>query len=112
MPDRLYIAVRADLPPGLQAAQAVHAAFAFFHAQPVATGRWLLQSNFLVIVTVPDEAALLDLITEAHTRGVVHVGVREPNIGDEATAVAFTPGKAAQRLCANLPLALRQAAMT
>ena len=71
-----------------------------------------MQSNFLVLVSVPDENALLDLITEAHTRGITHVGVREPDIGDEATAVVFTPGRAAQRLCANLPLALRQAAMT
>ena len=71
-----------------------------------------MQSNFLVLVSVPDENALLDLITEAHTRGIAHVGVREPDIGDEATAVAFTPGKPAQRLCANLPLALRRAAMT
>jgi len=104
--------VRHDLPPGLQAAQAVHAALAFFHAQPVAIGRWLLQSNFLVIVSVPDEGALLDLISEAHSRGIPHVGVREPDIGDEATAVAFAPGRDAQRLCANLPLALRQVAMT
>lgn len=101
------MAVRADLSPGLQAAQAVHAALQFFHANPVPIGKWLLRSNFLVIVSVPDEGALLDLITEAHRRGVAHVGVREPDLHDEATAAAFTPGRDAQRLCASLPLALR-----
>lgn len=67
-----------------------------------------MQSNFLVIVQVPNEDALHDLISEAHRRGIVHVGVREPDINDEVTAVALEPGLAAQKLCAQLPLALRE----
>jgi peptidyl-tRNA hydrolase len=110
--DRFYIIVRDDLPPGLQAAQAVHAALAFFHKHPVSIGRWLLASNFLVIVSTPNEETLLDLITEAHTRGIAHVGVREPDVNDEVTAVALAPGTAARQLCANMPLALREVSMS
>ncbi len=109
---RLYVAVRDDLPPGLQMAQAVHAAFSFAHEHRDLLDPWLLASNFLVIVSVPDENHLLDLISEAHRRGIVHTGVREPDVNDEATAVALAPGVASQRLCASLPLALRQMAMT
>lgn len=108
---RLYIAVRADLPPGLQAAQAAHAAFQFFHEHPVIAGRWFVTSNYLIIVAVPDELALLDLISDASRLGIVRTGVREPDIGDEATAVALAPVPATRRLCASLPLALRERAM-
>ncbi len=92
-------------------AQAVHAAFSFFHEQPLLVGPWLLRSNFLVIVSVPNEDALLDLISEAHRRGIAHVGVREPDINEEATAMCLAPGVLAQKLCASLPLALRDVAM-
>ena len=92
----------------MQAAQAVHAAFAFSHQHRDLVDPWLVQSNFLVIVQVPNEDALHDLISEAHRRGIVHVGVREPDINDEVTAVALEPGVAAQKLCAQLPLALRE----
>jgi peptidyl-tRNA hydrolase len=110
--DRLYIAVRADLPPGLQMAQAVHAAFHFYRDHPSVVKPWLLKSNFLVIVSVPNEDALLDLIKEAASRGITRTAVREPDIDDEATAVALAPGAAARKLCANLPLALKEPAMT
>lgn len=109
-PDRLYIAVRGDLRPGLQMAQAVHAAFAFHHDFPSVVRPWLLVSNYLIIVAVPDEDALLDLITEASARGIIRTAVREPDLDNDATAVALAPGADAQRLCANLPLALREVA--
>lgn len=105
--DRLYIAVRADLSPGLQIAQSVHAAFQFLHDHPGIVTPWLIQSNFLVVVSVPDENALLDLITEASRRGITRLAVREPDLDGEATAVGLAPGPASTRLCASLPLALR-----
>lgn len=96
------------MPPGLQAAQAVHAAFQFYQAHPEITGRWLSDSNYLVLLAVPDEDALIELYTEANMgRDLCALLVREPDLGDEATAVALEPGEAAQKLCACLPLALR-----
>ncbi len=90
-------------------AQSVHAAFHFAHDHRDLVEPWLLKSNFLVIVSVPNEDALLDLIKEAATRGIARTAVREPDINDEATAVAFEPGAKARRLCAELPLALKNA---
>ena len=46
-------------------AQSVHAAFAFQHDHPELTADWLKRSNYLVIVAVEDEAALLDLVAKA-----------------------------------------------
>lgn len=109
MQDRLYVAVRADLPSGLQAAQAVHAAFEFSDQHAEDTAAWLHGSNYLIIVAVPNEYELMGLIETAHAKGIYHTAVREPDVGDELTAVAFQPGDAARRLCSALPLALREA---
>lgn len=104
--------MRKDLSPGLQVAQAVHAAFHFSQQHPVLVTRWLNASNFLVVVAIPDEAALRELISAAGQRGITAYAVREPDLGDEITAAALEPDEAARRLCASLPLALREAVMT
>jgi peptidyl-tRNA hydrolase len=109
--DRLYIVVRADLPPGLMAAQAVHAAFHFSQSYPDMVTRWLNASNYLVIVSVSDEEALHDVISKARGRGIVAFGVREPDLDEQLTAVALQPGQIARRLCSSMPSALRRPAM-
>lgn len=90
----------------------MHAAFHFLHDHPSVVKPWILTSNFLVVVSVADENALLDLITEASRRGITRLAVREPDLDNEATAVALAPGHPAQKLCASLPLALKERAMT
>lgn len=107
-PDKLYIAVRADIPPGLQMAQAVHAAFEFSHGFPEITGYWLAQSNYLVIVAAHDEDHLAGLVVESVRKDIRTVAVREPDHNDELMAVAFEPGDAARRMLSSLPCALRE----
>lgn len=89
-------------------AQAVHAAFQFSISWPSVTMPWFANSNFLVIVSVPDEAALAALAESAWLLGIRRGITREPDLGNEMTAVSLAPGDAARRLCANLPLALRE----
>lgn len=70
---------------------------------------WLRTSNYIVVLAVPDEESLLhfaEIIGEWD--GIL---VREPDIGDEATALAIVPGVHWRRV-AHLPLALREHAMT
>lgn len=101
--------MRGDLPPGLQAAQAVHAMAQFAVEHPCITRKWVKDSNYLVIVSVPDEDTLFTLAAESNFgRRVKTVMVYEPDIGDEATAVAFAPDPEVRRLLANYPLALRE----
>lgn len=102
--DRLYIAVRADLSEGLAAAQAVHAAFQFAASHPSITGPWQAKSQYLVLVSVPDEVALIGLASRALASGIQVATWHEPDLADAATAVALEPGTVARRLCANLPL--------
>jgi peptidyl-tRNA hydrolase len=102
---RLYIVIRNDLPPGLQAAQAAHAAFEFALAYPELTDEWATTSNNLILVAVDDEAALYRL--ERARLGMPHLLVHEPDLDDQATAMVLGPDQAAKQLCRNLPLALQ-----
>lgn len=88
-------------------AQAVHSALEFAAEHPDIVQPWHARSNYLVIVSVPDEVALIGLATRARERGITTHLVHEPDIGDEATALALEPGEPARRLCSSLPLALR-----
>lgn len=58
-------------------------------------------------LAAPHEAALIALWEKARARGITVVPFREPDLGDELTALAFAPGKATRRVCSNLPLAGR-----
>jgi peptidyl-tRNA hydrolase len=99
--------VRSDLAAGLQIAQAVHAAFQFAQDHPEHVGRWMRDSKFLVVVSVDDLARLTTLTAKAALRGISHSLWIEPDLGNQATALALEPGEASRRLCGNLSLALR-----
>jgi peptidyl-tRNA hydrolase len=99
--------VRADLPIGAQIAQTAHASIEFSMQWHSLARSWMDSSNNLVVVAVPDELALAELITQAVEEGIAHTIVREPDFGNSITAVALEAGKTASRLCANMPCAGR-----
>lgn len=105
MPNKLFIIVRADLPPGAQLAQSVHACTSFAHAFPTIEGRWYAQSNNLVCLQTKDEASLMSLAERSEALGIAHSVFREPDFNNEATAMALAPE--GWRLVSSLPLALR-----
>jgi peptidyl-tRNA hydrolase len=110
--DRLYIVTRADLSVGLASAQAVHAAFLFAKDRPKLFDPWMQDSQWLVLVTVPDEAALLSLCAKAATEMLDHVVWREPDLAGAVTAISLAPGGASRKLCANLSLLGKEPAVT
>lgn len=61
-------------------------------------------SNSLVVVTVPDEDALIELIFKAQERDLFPTVFRESDYRNQITAIALPPVDAARRLCSNLPL--------
>jgi len=81
----------------------------FWATYPSIAEVWYHHSNWLIYVSVPDEQALLDLANAAGRRDLRTVVVREPDYGNEVTAIAIEPGphNAAARLCSQLPTALR-----
>lgn len=103
----MYVVTRRDLSPGLQATQAAHAALKFSVQYPDLTRRWEEDSNFLIILSVEDETALLRLVEKAESQGIRCIRFHEPDLDNEMTAIALEPSEASQRLCSSLPLALR-----
>lgn len=99
---RLYVVVRADLPAGLQLAQACHATRSFGLEQPE-----LDVGENLVVLHAKDAAALGTLVETARKEDLPVVPFHEPDLDGAITAAAFTG--AAQKLLSTLPLALRPA---
>jgi peptidyl-tRNA hydrolase len=101
---KLYIVVRSDLSPGLQAAQACHGLRLFVEEHKVEDRKWYENSNNLVLLQVPNEAELIALKNKAN--GIPASLFREPDVNNEATALALGPE--AKKLVRRLPLLLSE----
>ncbi len=98
---KLYVLVRNDLAPGLQMAQAVHAAIAFSLKHPDLSE----STPNVVVLAVRHEDDLSDAWEDDRSGVLFH----EPDLGDEATAYATVADGARY---SSLPLAGRIPAMT
>jgi hypothetical protein len=98
---RLYIVVRADIEPGLQMAQACHAAREFTLQRPNED----VGDNLVVLHATPER---LQALVDAAQDGLCSVvPFFEPDLDGQLTAAAF--GVGARRILSRLPLALRAA---
>lgn len=103
--EKLFVIIRQDLEPGLQIAQALHGFREFVEQHKEVEDQWFKTSNTIAILSVPTEKHLQELVEKARQRGIKYSSFREPDRGDELTAVTIEPrGK---NLCRGLPLALR-----
>ena len=100
---KLFAVVRADLAPGVQLVQVAHALRHYQAGYPAQEARWWSCSTHLVVLQVPDLAALEALLGQLG--GLNVAAFREPWLEDQLTAVAVEHD--AWRLLSNLPLALR-----
>ena len=101
---KLRVVTRRDLHISTQAVQSAHAAIDFQHDHPEVASQWQTKSNYLALLTVADEEALIKLITKAILMGIKHTIFREPDLGNVITAVAFEPTDAAKKLTSSCPL--------
>jgi hypothetical protein len=113
MSEKLFVVVRADLPVGLQLAQAVHAALTAADKTGTVAEFEAVIAAPVAILHVPDVAALEAVFLRARDRGVgdvvgesIAVLWLEPDLDGEATAAAFFGHGAAGAVRA-LPLAFR-----
>lgn len=105
--DKLYIVTRNDLDPGYQAVQSIHAMRQFVAEHPEVDRHWFEVSNYLALLATDTESDICDLIAHACDKGIRFSVFREPDIGNQITAVAFEPGNKTVALCKKLPLALK-----
>jgi hypothetical protein len=89
--DKLYVVTRLDLTPAQQAVQACHALANFCAGHTEEFFRWHLGSNTLVLLSVPNEEALIRLTSEAAYEGFRYTRFQEPDLGDSTTAATFEP---------------------
>jgi peptidyl-tRNA hydrolase len=99
--------VRGDLAPGLQIAQACHAATTFMIEHPESAKHWLTTSNYIVVLRTESEFDLQELARQAREQNIERTLFREPDLEYELTAIALAPGEKSKKLCQHLKLALK-----
>lgn len=92
---------------GYKAVQSTHAAINFIFEYPARAGPWFKNSNTLVQLEARNEEHLRKLIRECQKKGVCHTVFREPDIGNQITALALEPSPTTRKLVAHLPLLLK-----
>lgn len=104
---KLYLVSRADLPPGVQACQAMHAMREFGAKFPEIELEWYLNSNYIAFLEAEDKETLEFYIDEANARGIAYADFYEPDLENDLTSVAFAPTLISRELLACLPTALK-----
>ncbi len=104
--DKLFLVTRRDISPGYQAVQSCHAIRQFTADHPDVDAEWFTSSNYLALLSVPNEVSLMRLIVAADDHGLRWSAFREPDVGGAITAIAIEPG--GKELCFGLPLALAE----
>ena len=108
IPQKLIIITRRDLSPGYQAVQSSHAGIDFQHQYPDIAQKWNKQSNYLIILSVDNEYQLNQYVNKFEVNNLKTTIFREPDIGNEITAIAVEPNEKSKKICSNLPLAFKE----
>ena len=86
--EKLYIVTRLDISKGYQAVQSAHALSEFVFEHPSIAKDWHAKSNYLALLSVDTENDLEQLIFKASLLNIKHSIFREPDIGNQITAIA------------------------
>lgn len=92
---------------GYKAVQSTHAAINFIFEHPGRAGPWFNNSNTLVQLELKDEKQLKLLIQQCEKLQLCYTVFREPDIGNQITAVAIEPSPLTQKLVRKIPLLLK-----
>lgn len=103
--DKLYIVVRKDLKPGIQLAQALHAALHFSFDHRALCEKWMNISDHICVLHIDNEEELQKLLYKANSKRIVSSTFNEPDLDNSLTAICFEPGIKSKSLCKNLKLA-------
>lgn len=85
--------------------QTAHVVAEFAIQFPHILDKWHKDSQFMVALEAPDETTLHNLKTKASQFGISVTEFREPDIGNQVTALAFEPNEKVHKLLSNYPLA-------
>lgn len=97
----------AELSTGYQTAQIAHATAEFIFTAPAEASQWKQTSNSLIALEASNAEHLSQLLEQAKALNITAIEFREPDMGDEITAIAFAPSEETPNLLAGLPCAGR-----
>lgn len=89
---------------GYQAVQSTHAAINFTFEHPTRAGPWFSNSNYLVQLVLKDEKQLKLLIQKLDRANLDVTIFKEPDIGNQITAIAVMLEPDQQVLVSKIPL--------
>ena len=84
--------------------QSAHAAIDFCFEHPSRAGPWHKDSNYIVLLAVHNVKDILHLQGECDKYNLHYTIFREPDIGNEITAIAIEPSPKTKKLVQRLPL--------
>lgn len=77
----------------------------FAAAYPAEWRVWYQTSNSVIVLNCQNERKLYEFAQKLRSKGQKVAEFREPDIGNELTAIAICPGPEVKKLCSGLPLA-------
>lgn len=104
----MYVITRDDLSPAYQAVQASHAVADFIFQHKDLANVWHNISNYIILLSVTNEADLCAVPKALRGLNISFTTFTEPDLGNELTAVAVSPGDKAEAFCRQFRLALRE----
>ena len=105
---KLVTVTRADLTPAQQAVQSAHASIDFCFAFNNKASPWHKESQYLVMLSLPDEEALQQLILKCKLAGISYTAFYEPDLNNQLTPICLEPGPITQKLVKRIPLMFKQ----
>lgn len=103
--DKIYLVTHTDLTVGHQITQTAHVIAELAVAHPEHFSKWHNLSQSIIVLQTPSSESLFELYVRAQSASLTVEAFREPDLGDEITALAFLPHADNVRFLANLPLA-------
>ena len=86
---KLVTITRKDITSGYQLVQSAHALAEFAHQFPKQFKDWMDNSKYLVSLSTDNENSLLDIFNRLKYNGADVVVFKEPDIGDQCTAICY-----------------------
>lgn len=103
--DKIYLVTHAELTVGHQITQTAHVIAELAVAHPEHFSKWHNLSQSIIVLQTPCSESLFELYVRAQDAMLAVEAFREPDLGDEITALAFLPHADNVRFLANLSLA-------
>ena len=105
--NKLTSVTRRDLNAGYQSVQSTHSIVKFVFEHPEISGIWF-KDPYLAQLSVENEDALKHLIHKLQKSNIKYSIFREPDLGNQITAIAIEPSDKTRKLISHLPLMLKE----